>query len=83
MYVCLSVCLSVDIYVCLSVCLSVDMYVCLSVDMYVRVSGQYLGIFSRLLEEISICNLYRIIIGLFSIHFICPRSMSQGLYIAF
>ena len=50
--VCLCVC------VCLSVCLCVCVCIC--------VSGQYF--ISRLLEEISIWNLYRILIWLYSIH---------------
>ena len=54
--VCLSVC------VCVCVCLSV----CLSVYLCVRPIFWYF--ISRLLEEISIWNLYRILIWLYSIH---------------
>ena len=46
--------------VCLSVCVCVSVYLC------VRPIFWYF--ISRLLEEISIWNLYRILIGLYSIH---------------
>ena len=48
------------------VCLSVCVCVCLSVYLCVRPIFWYF--ISRLLEEISIWNLYRILIGLYSIH---------------
>ena len=59
---------------------------CLSVCVCVRPIFWYF--ISRLLEEILIWNLYRILIGLYSIHtkiltFIGQRSRSQGRYIAF
>ena len=56
--VCLSVCLSVCVCVCVCVCLSV----------YLCVRPIFWYFISRLLEEISIWNLYRILIGLYSIH---------------
>ena len=68
--------------VCLSVCVSC---VCVSVCLCVRPIFWYF--IYRLLEEISIWNLYRILIGLYSIHWKndLHRSMVKvtGRYIAF
>ena len=62
--------------------------VCLSVCLCVCVRPIFWYFISRLLEEISIWNSYRILIGLYPIHwktltFIGQRSRSQGRYIAF
>ena len=68
------------------VCLSVCLCVCVCVCVCVRPIFWYF--ISQLLEEIWIWNLYRKLIGLYSIHwkkltFIGQRSRSQGRYIDF
>ena len=69
--------------VCVCVCLCV--YLCVCVCLCVLPIFWYF--ISRLLEEISIWNVYRILIVLYSIKtiltFICQRSRSQGRYIYF
>ena len=51
-----------------SVCLSVCLSVCVCVSVYLCVRPIFWYFISRLLAEISIWNLYRILIGLYSIH---------------